>query len=260
MSKLRVCAVSYLNTVPLVWGMLHGQQRDCFELDFRLPADCADLLKASAADIGIVPSIEIARQSLDVIPGAGIACRGPVRSILLVTKVPPEQIRTLATDSSSRTSVMLARIVLARRYAAEPHCVALPPDLRNMLDQADAALIIGDPALRIDPAKLPFTALDLGQEWCDMTGLPMVFAAWGCREEVMLPGLAEVFVESCRFGLAHMDDIVQQEAAARNFEPALVRDYLTRNLVSELGEKEYEGMRLFLRYANDFDMLVSTAR
>jgi predicted solute-binding protein len=260
MAKLRVCAVSYLNTVPLVWGMLHGQQRGCFDLDFRLPAECADLLETGAADIGIVPSIEIARQGLEIVPGIGIACHGPVRSILLVTKVRPEDIRTLATDSSSRTSAALARIILARRYGTEPRSISLAPDLPRMLDQADAALLIGDAALRLDPERLPYAALDLGQEWKEMTGLPMVFAAWGCRKEAMEPGLARLFQDSSRFGLDHMDDIVRAEAAARNFDPALVREYLTRNLISELGEREYEGMRLFLRYASEFDMVVSTGR
>lgn len=238
--------------------MLHGAQRGRFELDFCVPAECADRLAAGAADIGIVPSVEFARQGLELIPGAGIACRGPVRSILLISKVRPESIRTLAADSSSRTSTALARVVLAHRYGAEPRVLPLPPDLTRMLQEADAALIIGDPALRLDPLHLPFATLDLGQEWMEMTGLPMVFAVWGCRKAAMAPGLADAFNESCRFGLARIDDIVRQEAPARNITPALAREYLTHRIVSELGEREYEGMRLFLRFARGSDTLVST--
>lgn len=249
--------MSYLNTVPLVWGMLHGPQRGRFNLEFRLPSECADRLAAGTADAGVVPSIELARQGLELIPGAGIACRGPVRSILLISKVAPEKIRTLAADSSSRTSVALARIVLARRYRAQPRILTLPPDLPAMLEAADAALIIGDPALRLEPERLPLASLDLGEEWVAMTGLPMVFAVWGCRKESASPGLQEAFAGSCRFGLEHLDDIARLEAPARGLEEAFAREYLTRHTVLELGERDYQGMRLFLRYAGEFDILVS---
>src|ERR1700729_3390583 len=146
-SKLRVCAVSYLNTTPLVWGMLHGAQRGLFDLEFRIPSDCADQLASGAADIGIVPSFELTRLKLEVIPGTGIACRGPVRSILMISSRPAAEIRTLAADSSSRTSVELARVILERKYGASPTLSRQPPDLDAMLQAADAALIIGDPAL-----------------------------------------------------------------------------------------------------------------
>jgi predicted solute-binding protein len=257
-SKPRVCAVSYLNTVPLVWGMLQGPQRERFDLTFCLPSECAARLQSGAADIGIVPSVEAARQGLVIIPGAGIACHGPVRSILLVTKVRPNRIRTVALDASSRSSAMLARIVLSRRYGAEPRAVSMPPDLAAMLEAADAALIIGDPALRIEPGRLGLTVLDLGGEWCEMTGLPMVFAVWARRPEVQAADLAEAFLGSCRFGIDHLDDIVRREAAPRKLSEALARNYFARHVVLELGEREYEGMRLFVQYAREFDTVVST--
>lgn len=254
----RVCAVSYLNTVPLVWGMLHGLERERFDLSFCLPSECAARLESGAADIGIVPSIEAARQGLAIIPGAGIACHGPVRSILLVTKVHPSRIRTLALDASSRSSAMLARIVLSRRYGAEPTAVSMPPDLPAMLEAADAALVIGDPALRLEPERLGLATLDLGAEWCEMTGLPMVFAVWACRPEALAPGLAEAFLGSCRFGIEHLEDIVRLEAAPRRLPEALARDYFAHRIVLELGERHYEGMRLFVQYAREFDTVVST--
>jgi predicted solute-binding protein len=233
--------------------MLHGAQRHRFDLEFCLPAECADRLAAGAADIGIVPSIELYRLGLELIPGAGIACRGAVRSILLFTKVRPERIRTLAADSSSRTSVELARIVLARRYGATPTLDSFPPDLPSMLQAADAALLIGDPALRAGAAQLPFAVLDLGEEWFAMTGLPMVFAVWGCRTQATSPLLAPVFDGSCRFGRQHLAEIARREGPPRQLSEALALDYLSHHIVNQLGENEYEGMRLFLRYARELE-------
>lgn len=244
----RVCAVSFLNTTPLVWGMLHGPQRGLFDLDFRVPAACADRVASGAADIGIIPSFELTRQDLEVIPGTGIACRGPVRSILLISSRRAAEIRTLAVDSSSRTSVALARVILERRYGAEPRQVPHAPDLDAMLKIADAALIIGDPALRIE-LSVPYFVYDLGAEWVEMTGLPMVFAVWAGPKGAIAPEVAEAFRGSCRYGRENIEEIVASESAARGFPPELVRRYLTEHIVHELGPREYEGMELFLQYA-----------
>jgi chorismate dehydratase len=231
--------------------MLHGLQRGLFDLEFRIPAGCADQLASGAADIGIVPSFELTRMNLEVIPGTGIACRGPVRSILLISSRPASEIRTLAADSSSRTSVELARVILERKYGISPAVIRQPPDLEVMLQSADAALIIGDPALRIDPTRLPYFAYDLGAEWVEMTGLPMVFAVWAGRPGVATAPVAEAFQESCRFGRERIEEIVISEASRREFAPGLVREYLTRNIVHELETCDYEGMELFLRYARE---------
>ena len=229
--------------------MLHGPQRGLFDLEFRIPAECADQLASGAADIGIVPSFELTRQDLEILPGAGIACHRAVRSILLISKCPAAQIRTLAVDSSSRTSVELVRVILERRYGAEPRQITHAPDLDAMLRVADAALIIGDPALRIDPASLRWQVYDLGKEWMEMTGLPMVFAVWAGHRHAVSPLVAEAFRESCRFGLAHMEEIVAVESVSRGFPEAVVREYLTHHIVHELGERDYRGMYLFLNYA-----------
>jgi len=249
--KLRVCAVSFLNTTPLVWGMLRGPQQGLFDLEFRIPSECADRMSRGEADIGIVPSFELTRQDLEIVPGAGIASHGPVRSILLVSSRPASKIRTLAADTSSRTSVQLARVILERRYGADPKLVPLPPDLAAMLRAADAALIIGDPALRIDLARLPERVYDLGAEWVEMTGLPMVFAVWAGRRGVATPAVVEAFRESCRYGRERIEEIVEAEAARRGFAPELAREYLTRHIVHELGPREYEGMQLFLQFARE---------
>ena len=231
--------------------MLHGPQQDLFDLEFRIPSGCADQMASGAADIGILPSFELTRQDLEVIPGAGIACHGAVRSILLVSRLPAKEIRTLATDSSSRTSVQLARMILERRYGAEYVSIPHAPDLDAMLRVADAALIIGDPALRLDRALLPYEVHDLGAEWVEMTGLPMVFAVWAARKGVVTPDVVEAFRGSCRYGREHMEEIIATEAPLRGFPPELVREYLTRNIVHELGPRDYEGMELFLRYAGE---------
>jgi predicted solute-binding protein len=247
--KLRVCAVSFLNTTPLVWGMLHGPQQGLFDLEFRIPAGCAAQVASGAAVIGIVPSFELTRQNLEMIPGAGIACHGAVRSILLITKCPAGEVRSLAADSSSRTSVQLARVVLERKYGAAVDIIPHPPDLRAMLRIADAALVIGDPALRIDPARLPYRVYDLGAEWVEMTGLPMVFAVWAGRPGVATAQTEEAFRGSWHYGRSHIDEIVAAESSIRGFPPDMVRTYLTRHIVHELGTREYQGMNLFLEYA-----------
>jgi predicted solute-binding protein len=248
-----VCAVSYLNTVPLVWGLQHSPDaslRDTFDLAFALPSACADQLASGQADIGIVPVIEMARQGLDYFPGTGIACHGPVRSILLVSKVPFRKIRTLATDSGSRTSAMLSQVILAEKFGVRPQVFSHPADLAEMLGKADAALLIGDAALRIDPA---LQTLDLGEEWVAMTGLPMVFAVWAGRKEVVREPFGQLFLASLRYSLDHMDDIVRLESSARQFDADLVRRYLTHHIVFELGEKDYQGMRLYIRHALRLD-------
>lgn len=228
--------------------MLHGEQRDVFDLSFALPSECADRLAQGAADIGLVPSIELTRQQLEIIPGAGIACRGAVRSILLVSKLPFAQIRTLAVDASSRTSVALSRIVLSQRYGATPVLRAEKPDIARMLDAADACLIIGDPALLLDPADIPFHVLDLGVEWQAMTSLPMVFAVWARRREFREIS-PQPFRDSLQFGLQHIEDIVRAEHAKRRIGEELAREYLTRHIVFELGDAEYRGLERFLEYA-----------
>jgi chorismate dehydratase len=252
--KPRVCAVSYLNTVPLVWGFGHNRAlADTFDLRFALPSVCAGQVSTGEADIGILPVIEMARQKLDFFRGTGIACHGAVRTILLISKVPMAKVRTLATDSGSRTSVMLSRVILAEKFGANPTVISRPPDLAAMLGEADAALIIGDAALHIDPAAIPFECLDLGAEWVGMTGLPMVFAVWAGESKWMQPQWERAFVDSCRYGIAHMDDIVKAEAPVRGVSEGLVRKYLTEHIVCELGDRDYEGMQLYLKYALRLD-------
>lgn len=227
--------------------MLYGDQQDCFDLSFGLPAECADRLQDGRADIGIVPAIELPRQDLVITADTAIVCQGPVRSILLISKVPFDRIRTVAGDSSSRTSVMLTEIILRRKYAVEAVIESYAPGLETMLSKCDAALIIGDPALRIEPSSLPYEVLDLGLEWTQMTGLPMVFAVWAGRNRYD----PEPFAASLRFGKEHLDEIVTAEFANRGITADLAREYLTHNVSFDLGPREREGLDLFLQYANE---------
>jgi len=229
--------------------LVHGQQRGVFDLTFRIPSECAAEVASGRADIGIVPSIELIDHAYGRVPDLGIAARGPVRSILLVSSRPLPEIRTLAADISSRTSVALAGIILSRRYGVEPRVIPQPPDLQAMLAMADAALIIGDPALLLDPARIRGRVVDLGAEWTHMTGLPMVFAVWAGRKDVITPDVEAVFQASYEFGRSHLEDIVRLEAPQRGISPALAREYLTRHIVCHLGPAEIEGLELYLEYA-----------
>jgi|SRR5215467_4728898 len=229
--------------------MLHGDQRGAFDLTFRVPSECANEVASGAADIGIIPSVELNYRDYGRVSGLGIACRGAVRSILLVSSKPFSEIETLAGDTSSRTSIALARVVLAQRYGVQPRVISRPPDLVRMLEDADAGLVIGDPALHLDPGALGDHVLDLGAEWTTLTGLPMVFAIWAGRKETITQAVEAIFTASYQFGRDHLDDIIRVEAAQRGIRPELARDYLTRHIICELGAAEYQGLELFLEYA-----------
>jgi chorismate dehydratase len=247
----RVAAVSYLNTVPLVWGMLQGPQRGLADLSFCLPAECADRLRAGTADIGLIPVIEAARQNLPAVPGTGIACEGAVRSILLFTKIPWTQIRRLAVDNGSRTSVMLTRIILRERFGIEPELVVMRPQIAPMLAAADAALLIGDAALRVQPERHPYEYLDLGAAWFELTGLPMVFARWaGAHLPANAPAL---FGGSWQYGQERLPEIIDHQADRRGLPRNLVRDYLTHHIRFTVGPRELQGLEAYLNLATTLE-------
>lgn len=246
----RVGAVSYLNTVPLVWGMLHGDESEAVDLSFSIPSICAQRVEEGLIDVGLVPVAEIARQGLEIIPGVGITCVGAVRSILLFSRVPWPSVRRLAADLSSRSSVQLARVILRERYGVEPEVSSQQPVLADMLHDADAALIIGDPALRLRPEELPYEYLDLGAEWLALTGLPMVFAAWAGKPGIASSSLERITTASYLFGKSRIDEIVEQEHAARGITRDLADRYLRHHIRFELGTEELKGLEAFLDLAH----------
>ena len=248
-----VSAVSYLNTWPLVWGFLHGPQRGLFNFRFDLPVHCAQALEEGKADIGLVPCAELDRLELDFLTDLGIACHGPVRSILLVSRTPFREIRTLAVDSSSRTSVALTRILLAECYGCRPLATPLAPTLDEMLAENDAALIIGDPALHIEPDALPYHTLDLGAKWVEWTGLPMVFAVWAGRTEFLTKEVAAAFRASYDWGREHVEEMVERAAGERGFRKELARQYFTGHIVYPLAAPDLAGLALFRKLAHNLE-------
>lgn len=244
--KPRICAVSYLNTAPLVWGLLHGPQRGAAELSFAVPSECARRVVAGEADLGIVPVVEMDRHGLQPFSELCIACRGPVRSILLFARRPWAEVETLAADTGSRTSVELARIVLGERFGVRPRIHAAAPQLDGMLASADAALLIGDAALSVEPRSTGLAWLDLGREWMELTGLPMVFAVWAGHARPHLDGAAAILEGSFSYGEANLDAIIKSEAASRGFPAELVKRYFERNVTFRLEAPERAGLETFL--------------
>jgi chorismate dehydratase len=249
MTQFDVCAVNYLNTVPLIWGMLRGPERDQVRLRFETPAVCAEVIEQGGAQIGLVPVAEIARQQLETVPGCGIACMGAVRSILLISHVPLRKVRTVAADMSSRTSVQLARVILRERYGVEPGFERHMPVLNDMLAISDAALLIGDAALRLDLDSLPYDTVDLGAEWLELTGLPMVFAQWAGKSPLPQATLQDILNGSYAFGKAHIDELVKAEFENRRVTAALAYEYVTRYIRYEIGPDELKGLEAFLSLA-----------
>jgi predicted solute-binding protein len=207
-------------------------------------------VEQGVAEIGLVPVAEIARQEMETVPGVGISCEGAVRSILLLSRVPWKQIKSLAADASSRTSVELARVILRERYGVEARVRQQQPRLQEMLATADAALIIGDPALRIEPDTSGYEWLDLGAEWLELTQLPFVFAAWAGKPGIAVNSLAKITMDSYSFGEAHIEEIVDGQHAIRGISKELAHRYLTRHIRFVIGRAERQGLEAFLELAD----------
>jgi len=253
--KLRVGIVNYLNSKPLAWGFLKGHHADLFAPSYHPPALVARLLGQGSLDVGLIPSIEVQRiPHLRVLPDMCIAARHEVRSVLLVSRGPVDQIRRVALDQNSRTSATLVRILLRERYRLEPEYLHERPDPERMLAEADAALIIGDPALRVDRER--YQIIDLAAEWTELTGLPFVFALWAVRPEVELPDLPFYFKSSLRYGLSSLDTLVRESAAELNLDSSEVRAYLTENLSFFLRQEEIEGLEEFYRRAHAHGLIL----
>jgi chorismate dehydratase len=251
-AKPKVSVVQYLNTAPLVWGMLHGDERDRFDLAFTTPANCAEDLRAGRAEVGIIPSIEYQRiDGLRVLPGVSIASKNCVRSVLLLSRGPVEAVRSVALDASSRTSVALVEVLLRKFYAVDFQAIPCAPDPASMLRRADAALVIGDPALVYRGEERVF---DLAAEWKKFTGLPFVFAVWACRAAAPgldLAGLRRDFAHSRDQGLAHVDEIAAEYAPRLGLSARELRIYLTENIDYTLDEENLAGLRLFYTLARE---------
>ena len=255
MERLRISAISYLNTAPLMWDFEHGMAGGKFDIHYTLPSQCAAELKAGTADIGIIPAAAYTTiPDLAILPGVAIAAVRAVRSILLVSKVPLEQIRTVALDTSSMTSVALTKVLFAKWWGGGREFTPMNPELDEMLAQHDAGLVIGDPALRID--RTQYRTIDLAEEWIQLTGKPFVFAFWAVRQACLSGAsswqeLAEMFQSSRDHGLQPkaLDRIAKEWSPRLGLTETDVLQYLTRHIHYELDPACLEGLTLFLRHA-----------
>ena len=250
---VRIGAVGYLNARPLTWALDRAPDR--WQVRYDLPAVCARLLFDNEVDLGLVPSIEYLRSDdYRFVPGVGIGSRGPVASVALFTRRPIDDIRHIALDTSSRTSVTLIRVLCERRYRIAPEFVPHGPDLAAMVRDYDAGLLIGDPALEADAAALGVTKIDLGEEWTDMTGLPFIYAAWTGRAGAIGADQVRWLQEAQAEGVASYPAIAAEygnnHAAATNRALAYLRD----NMRYGLGADEEQGLQLFLDYAADLGL------
>ena len=255
MAKLRVGIVNFLNSKPLAWGFLKGHHADLFAPTYHPPAMVARMLGQGNLDVGLIPSIEVQRlPQLRVLPDICVAARHEVRSVLLLSRCPPEEIRKVALDQNSRTSVALLRILLRERWNVDPEYLHERADPERMLAEADAALLIGDPALKVDRDR--YLVHDLAGEWHALTGLPFVFAVWAVRPEVELPELPFYFKSSLRYGLSSLDILVREAAAELGLESSEVREYLTENLSFFLRREEINGLEEFYRRAHNHGLIL----
>lgn len=264
MRRLRISAISYLNTAPLMWDFEHGDAGSAFEISYTLPSACAAALQDGLADIGIIPAAAYATiPGLVVLPDVAIAARGPVRSILLICKVPLEDVRSVALDSSSLTSVALTRILFSRWWRAERTFISMPPDLEHMLAQCDAALLIGDSALKVD--RTLYLAYDLGEEWSRLTNKSFVFAFWAARESALREcspsqdDLGSIFKQSRDHGLMpeNVSRIAREWAPRVGIPENAVKSYLTENIRYQLDSECIEGLKLFYQYAQECEALLA---
>jgi len=268
--KLRISVVEYLNTVPLVRGFTHGPLAGKYDLSFTVPSQCAEALRSGAADIAIIPAIEYQRiPDLVVLPDIAIASQNRVRSLLIVAKKPIEQVQSIALDCSSRSTQALTRILADRHWKIDPEFAEGEPDLRTMLARADAAMIIGDPALRISLAIEKNSPVgpdgravcradtlgligpeilhvyDVVGEWRRFATLPAVLAVWAGRRHVVNAEIAADFVTSRDYGLLSIGDISAEAAQELELPQRELESYLRHNIDFHLGEENRRGLERY---------------
>jgi chorismate dehydratase len=278
--KLRISIVQYLNTAPLVWGFTNGPFAGKYDLSFTVPSQCAEALSTGAADIAIIPAIEYQRiPGLVVLPDLAIASQNRVRSLLIVAKKPIEQVRSIALDRSSRSTQALTRILAEEHWKITPEFFETEPDMQVMLEKADAAMIIGDPALRISiaiekkstvspqgravcqaatlgiPGAEIFHIYDVVGEWRKFSSLPAVMAIWAARPEVITPEVLENFAASCNFGLTQIAAICLEAARDLGLPQQTLESYLRHNIDFSLGEENRRGLERYFHEAEKLGLI-----
>ena len=263
MAKLRISVVEYLNTAPLVWGFTEGSLKGKYELSFTVPSLCAEALRSGQAEVAIIPAVEYQRMDdVVVLPDISIATKRDVRSILVIGKKPIEEARRIALDSSSRSSAALVRLLCGRRWRIAPEFVEAKPDPAAMLRDADAALVIGDPALRISvlmeslnsgggatewpvPGVESLYCYDVGEQWKAMTGRPCVLAFWAARREAATPDVVADFAASKAEGMAHLPEIAAVASAKLKLPAATLEQYLRVHIDYGLDKECQQGLSLY---------------
>jgi len=257
MSRVRLGAVGYLNARPLVFGLEDVQD---FQLRFDVPSRCAELLHGGGIDVGLIPSIEYLRPSggsggddYRIASDLAIASRGEVASVALFTTKPMSDVRSIAMDVSSRTSVALVRVLCSRHYGIGPRLASQGPDLVAMLANCDAALLIGDKALFqprvVEGVRSRIEKIDLGAVWTSMTGLPFVWAFWAGRSGALTSSQVRVLQEARDAGLGAVEAIARAYFPGSPDRQKIGADYLRDNIKYDFGPDERAGVELFYRYA-----------
>lgn len=245
-----------------MWNFEHGSERQelrqKFQVDYTLPSRCAQMLADGSADIGIIPAAAYTGiENLMILPDIAIASDDAVRSILLVSRLPLEEIHTVALDTSSRSSAALVQVLFAKHWKQEARFMPAEPQLEPMLAKYDAALIIGDPALKVDRSR--YLTWDLAHEWRTFTGKPFVFAFWAvrgkCASEDDLAYVAAVFRTSRDAGLAHLPEISREWSKKLALSPEFITSYLTENIQYSLDAENIAGMHLFFELASELKVL-----
>jgi chorismate dehydratase len=267
---LRVAAIRFLNPAPLMWDFEHLPLSTAlatrYDFDWMLPSQCADKLASGEADIGLVPIASLATiPGLRILPGCTIASKGRVRSLLLVRRANRSlaNLRSVAADTASRTTLAYARILFHQWGNSDVPFVPMAADLDAMLDRADAAIVIGDPALmaleeqanRFERTGEELVYHDLAQEWKALTGLPFVSAVWGVAGNFHLDRLSQDFIRSRDQGLKNIDALVTEWTRQIPLSEETIRAYLTTNIHYVLDEECREGISGFFRMAADLGVL-----
>jgi len=262
MAPLRISAISFLNTAPLMWDFERGDAARNFAIEYTIPSACAAALAANQADIGIIPAFTYAEiPGLVILPNIAIAAKDFVRSILLVSKKPIEQVETVATDTSSRTSVALLQVLFTKFFGGHRQLTPHAPHLEAMLQHHDAALLIGDAALET-PAGKEYFVYDLAHLWHERTGQPFVFAFWAVRLDSLdrMPrhlDLVKVFQQSRDHGLEpeNLRIIAQEWSPKVRLSETDIYTYLTQNIHYYLDRENHAGLQLFLRYSQEIGLI-----
>lgn len=252
--KIRVSFIEFLNSVPLGWGFLHGRQQGAFQVLFDVPSECARHLATGEVDVGLIPVIEYQRiPGLRILPDIAVASRHEVKSVLFVSRTPLAEIRRVALDTSSRTSAVLLKILLHHYGKTEVEYLEHPPDPEAMLARCEAALLIGNPALRIDRTGL--YVFDLAREWHRLTGLPFVFAFWAVRPGIELGSQAEIFYASREEGLQSLDQIASLYSERLGLPEGEIRVYLKDHLDYRLDPPHRQGLLKFFELAESLGLI-----